>query len=599
MLELKHIDPSRIEDRAYQFADAAEIVGAMGKGKNVGLVYPTGTGKTFTAFLTVDQFLDSGKVLFLAHTNPLCNQHLRDARRLFSLGEEATNRLTGRESTKKRTTLWQKSRFVVATPQAIVNEIHAGRIVFEGISLVVFDEMHMARKKYAYVELAEMCRANDVRLLGLTASSGNADDIEIVEEHYHIRYWVYRSANDEAIRRFVFPKVEKPIVIESPRLHTAALKFLRRHILWIHNELAASGVVEAIPATDDFERRLPFYRLTELNALYPRLKKWVDAQKKKGGRSWDWYRYIALYGAYYRLMHLLNLFVTENYAVAEAYVKKISEELIDRNAEQPWLGPYYRLNPASLVWNSLYFQRFCRGLVYFREHGIKHPKVERLVSLIFTLLDQGDKVLVFSNYKESLDALAVELQSYKLDARVIAGNKFMVQREQQELLRAFREGEFSILLATTVIEAGIHVPKIDAVVNYSMPLTGIAQIQRGGRTGRTAVGEIYYLIADNSNDSSLYYAARSDNVAMHAEMLKRQNLQAREAQGEDVAWFWAKQAELPLVDEAGKSHHCERLEAAPRRTHGRRLPSPKSDQLRLFVEGGEDERKNIPILRPT
>lgn len=588
MLELRYAGRAVLEERAYQFTDAEEIATAMGQGKNCGLVYPTGMGKTFTAFLVADQYLDQGKVLLLAHTNPLCNQHLRDARRLFAVEDDEINRLTGRESTKKRLANWQQSRLIIATPQTIVNEIRAGRIAFEGIALVVFDEMHMARRKYAYVEIARLCRANNVRLVGLTASSGNADDIKVLEDHYHIRHWVYRSTSDEAVRRFIFPKVEKPIVIEAPRLHAAALKFLRCHILWIHNELAKSGVIEAMSATDDCEQRLPFYRLTELNALYPRLKKWIGAQKKKGERGFDLYRYIALYGAYYRLMHLLGLFVTENYEVAEAYVEKIRGELVERSLEHAWQETNFKLSPASLIWSGYYFQRFCRGLAYFRAQGIKHPKVERLVSLVFTLLDQGDKILIFSNYKESLDALKAELQSHNLEARVIAGNKFMKQKEQQELLSAFRDGEFPILLATTVIEAGIHVPKIDAVVNYSMPLTGIAQIQRGGRAGRTAVGEIYYLIADNSNDSSLYYAARSDNVAMDAEMRKRQKIQTREANGEDVSWFWSEQREMTLVDKTGRPQVAENLVALPRRTHGRKRARPNVVQLSLFAEGGEN-----------
>jgi len=543
MLDLNFIDEEKIERRHYQFADAEEIIKAGEQGLNCGLVYPTGTGKTFTAFLAIDHYLAKGKVLFLAHTNPLCEQHCRDARFVFNLPSDEINMMVGRVNAKKRMELWRKSRIIIATPQTIVGEIKKGTVDLSDAAFVVFDEMHMANKKYAYVEIARQCSLLKIRVLGLTASSGSGERIKLLEKNYSLAWWIYRSSKDEEVKKFVFPKSEKIVLIDYSDEHLEAMRSLRRCIFSVHNAFAKCGITTTIETPENFDKRLPFLRLTELNAIYERVNRWVSDQKAKD-KNFPWYDYVALYGAYYRLMHLLNLFVTENYIVASQYIEELSKQLIWLNSDDPWAFPYYRKNPVSLIWNNHDFQKFWKAVKSFVEEKRLHPKLARFLKLIDERMYEGNRVMVFSNFKSTLDVLHVKLKEGNVESRIVAGNEFMKTKEQQEVIRAFSAGDFSVLLATTVVEAGIHVPKIDAVINYSMPLTGIAQIQRGGRAGRTAVGLVYYLIMDNSNDSSLFFAARSDNRCMDEELRQRLAIQRMEKEGKDVRILRAEQEPL-------------------------------------------------------
>ncbi|MBI5077367.1 DEAD/DEAH box helicase family protein [Candidatus Falkowbacteria bacterium] len=590
MLELKFLNAEKIEKREYQFADAEQIIQAGQNGKNCGLVYPTGMGKTITAFLVADAYLaftpplaGQGKVLILAPTNPLCEQHFRDAWLLFNLPAEEINLLVGRVSVKKRFDIWRKSRIIVSTPQTIVGEMDCMRIDFENVAFVIFDEMHMANKNYAYVKVAEWCKNRNIRVLGLTASPGKSERIDQTERNFGVNWWVYRSAEDEEARRFVFPKNEKPLIVSYPEPHRGAMRFLRRCILFVHNEFAKSGLISSLPLNLDFDTRIDFYRLTELNEIYPRVKRWVEKQKREKSNEL-WYRYVALYGAYYRLMHLLNLFVTEDYRVALNYIDEISKQLIQVNASGPYCFPYYKMNPAKIIWENLDFHDFRLALLAMVQAGQRHPKLEKFLELIAPFISRGEKVLVFSNFKQTVDILADELKARGIKALAVAGNAFMKANEQKAVLDKFRHGECSVLAATTVIEAGIHVPKIDVVVNYSMPLTGIAQIQRGGRAGRTAVGLIYYLIMDNSNDSSLFYAARSENKKLGDEMRRRMFIQRAESKGEDMRICRAKPAELPL-DFSIQNGACF---TSKRKSKGSRasLGRPVGVQMDLFIAAG-------------
>jgi Fanconi anemia group M protein len=583
MLELNFIDEEKIERREYQFADAEEIIEAGERGLNCGLVYPTGTGKTFTAFLAVDHYLTKGKVLFLAHTNPLCEQHCRDARFVFNLPSDEINMMVGRVNAKKRAELWRRSRMIIATPQTIAGEIKKGTIDLSDVALVVFDEMHMANKKYAYVEIARECSLRQIRVLGLTASSGDSDRIKLLEKNYSLAWWIYRSSKDDEVKKFVFPKSEKVVLIDYSDEHLEVMRLLRRCIFSIHNAFSKCGIVAPIEIPENFDKRLPFLRLTELNDIYIRVNQWVSDQKAKDKNS-PWYDYIALYGAYYRLMHLLNLFVTENYEVVVQYIDEISKQLIWLNANDPWAFPHYRKNPASLIWNNHDFQKFWRAVKLFVQEKRLHPKLARFLKVIEERMFDGNKVLVFSNFKVTLDVLYEKLKDSGTESRIVAGNEFMKAKEQQEVIKAFSAGDFPVLLATTVVEAGIHVPKIDAVVNYSMPLTGIAQIQRGGRAGRTAVGLVYYLIMDNSNDSSLYFAARSDNRYMDEELKRRLIIQQMEKDGKDVRILRAEQAPLDLGGFIG--YEKKQPKPKTRRTISKATPVEQLDLFAINNQGG-------------
>src|SRR5207245_914650 len=57
------------------------------------------------------------------------------------------------------------------------------------------------------------------------------------------------------------------------------------------------------------------------------------------------------------------------------------------------------------------------------------------------------------------------------------------QREEQEILEKFKAGEVNVLVATSIGEEGLDIPKVDLVVFYEPVPSEIRTIQRRGRTG--------------------------------------------------------------------------------------------------------------------
>jgi len=99
----------------------------------------------------------------------------------------------------------------------------------------------------------------------------------------------------------------------------------------------------------------------------------------------------------------------------------------------------------------------------------------------------------------------------------------MTQAEQVERIRAFREGETNVLVATSVGEEGLDIPSADLVVFYEPVASAIRAIQRRGRTGRHSEGEVVMLLAEGTRDEHMLRASASRERRMleHLERIRR------------------------------------------------------------------------------
>ena len=90
--------------------------------------------------------------------------------------------------------------------------------------------------------------------------------------------------------------------------------------------------------------------------------------------------------------------------------------------------------------------------------------------------------LVFARTKHGAEKLMKTLVARGFDAASIHGNKSQGQRDRA--IRAFREGEVNVLVATDVAARGIDIPGVAHVVNYELPEVPQNYVHRIGRTAR-------------------------------------------------------------------------------------------------------------------
>ena len=115
--------------------------------------------------------------------------------------------------------------------------------------------------------------------------------------------------------------------------------------------------------------------------------------------------------------------------------------------------------------------------VYFVD---KENKLELLTHILQN--DISDSVLVFSRTKHGADKIARKLQSHKISAEAIHGNKS--QNQRQNALNNFKSGKTRILVATDIAARGIDIDELKYVVNFELSDVSETYVHRIGRTGR-------------------------------------------------------------------------------------------------------------------
>ncbi|MFQ5908098.1 MAG: DEAD/DEAH box helicase, partial [Thermoplasmata archaeon] len=163
------LEPADLEDRAYQVNIARSSLE-----RSTLVVLPTGMGKTVVALLVLAERLrqGAGRVLFLAPTKPLVEQHAAFLRERLRADIEV-GVLTGEVAPVDREWTWMHDDVIVSTPQVVRNDLKYQRAELEGFGLLIFDEAHRAVGDYAYVQVGAAYKAEAGLVMGITASPGS------------------------------------------------------------------------------------------------------------------------------------------------------------------------------------------------------------------------------------------------------------------------------------------------------------------------------------------------------------------------------------------------------------------------------------------
>jgi ATP-dependent RNA helicase RhlE len=105
-------------------------------------------------------------------------------------------------------------------------------------------------------------------------------------------------------------------------------------------------------------------------------------------------------------------------------------------------------------------------------------------NLLLHFLKEGTEgsTLIFTRTKYGAKNLARKLEKSGYAATSLQGN--MSQNQRVKALDGFRDGEYTIMVATDIAARGIDVSRVGQVINFDLPSTAEAYTHRIGRTGR-------------------------------------------------------------------------------------------------------------------
>lgn len=493
------IKEESLERREYQiniFEKATE--------KSTLVILPTGLGKTVIALLLIANRLQKypdQKVLFLAPTRPLVEQHREFLKKFLLVEERHIIVFTGETNREERKTRWDEAKVVVATPQAVQNDVRDRRITLDKVSLVVFDEAHRAVGDYAYVDISKKFwnSSTNPLVLGMTASPGASKvHIEEVCNNLGIKHIETRTISDPDVIPYIYGSSIQWVKVDLPDDFSKILKSLEKtyngYIYYLRNK--------------GFLKRKDSRRLTKRELLefqqYALEKKLYDA--------------LVHVAAAIKVHHAQELLLTQGITSVNLYFDRL------QNKKKKEMGRADRL----LLKNP----NFIDAILFAKECKVEHPKIPELKRIIKEQVDKkpDSSIIVFTHYRDTAEKVLHSIEELpgarpiKIIGQAARGTKGgLKQKEQVKILNNFRQKENNILIATSVAEEGLDIPSTDMVIFYEPIPSEIRSIQRRGRTGRAFPGKVVILIARGTSDEAYYWSSKKKELQMRKTLEKLKN----------------------------------------------------------------------------
>jgi ATP-dependent DNA helicase RecG len=148
-----------------------------------------------------------------------------------------------------------------------------------------------------------------------------------------------------------------------------------------------------------------------------------------------------------------------------------------------------------------------------RAKAYRHMRAQiekgRQAFVICPLVEESDKIDLPSA-EEMRDTLQ---QQVFPDLRVGLIHGRMLGREKDQAMRAFRDHEYDILVATAVVEVGIDVPNATTILIEGAERFGLAQLhQFRGRVGRGVHQSYCILVSDADNEVTVQRLEAMENT---------------------------------------------------------------------------------------
>ncbi len=499
-----NIKKDSIEKRQYQINIAESA-----KNENTLVVLPTGMGKTIIALILIAEHIKNNKndkILFLSPTKPLVNQHTSFLKEFLSINEEEIAIFTGEISPKKREDLWNKRRIIVSTPQVIQNDLLSRRLNLEDVSFIIFDECHHAVGEYAYVFVSEMYQKQRKKrhVLGITASPGN--DIEKIMEvtkNLDISNVEIRTKYDPDVKPYIHDLKIEWKEIKLPNDFSSTIQLLKKALSERLKKLKDITILDSASVSSINKRKL------------------LDAQKKiqaeiksRTNPPKILFKAASLQSECMKIHYALELFQTQGVNAFLNYFSRMSKEI---NSKKSSKSSKVLLNDNSIL----------EAIAYAKTLDIEHPKIEWVNNIVKEQIKNknNSKIIVFTHYRDTSKYITKHLEKNEniIPVRFIGqavknGDKGLTQKQQAEIISKFKNGDYNVLVATSVAEEGLDIPSTDLVIFYEPIPSEIRFIQRRGRTARKMPGKVIILIAKNTPDVGYYWSAKRKEKRMRNEL---------------------------------------------------------------------------------
>ena len=560
-----YVYPTNFEVREYQFDIVRKALF-----QNTLCAIPTGMGKTFiasTVMLNFFRWSQSGKIIFTAPTRPLVAQQIKACLGITGIPQDQTAILLDK-SRKNREEIWEEKRVFFTTPQVVENDLKRGVLHPKDIITIVIDEAHRATGSYAYTNIIKfVSRFNtSYRVLALTATPGtDLIGVQEVVNNLEISKIEARTEESADIVRYmrkksrakieVSPTVEIEDIIEQ--IGIAILPVLSQAIeLKIYEDCNPSQInafkamqqsqkIIANPGIPEGIKWRNFFILQLLNHVGQMLKRikiygirtfynyFIDKHKEfttkySLGKSTNKTAAELYYNPILTtMMKQCESLLSNPKFLGHGKLNHVREELADFFSDigsnsrviiftelresaleivkcvdtmnEP--GHPYQVRPHIFIGQAKGKEGFDEVTFARKNQPKGRKKADRLKRLEEEKQLEEDRKLKKTQAK-------LERGARRTGSSEEAQLNGMTQKQQKEVIMKFKNGEYNVLVCTSIGEEGLDIGEVDLIICYDTTSSPIKNIQRMGRTGRKRDGRIVLLFS--SNESLKFEQAMKD-----------------------------------------------------------------------------------------
>jgi len=522
-LNLSILNSAHLEVRDYQLKIANECAD-----KNSLVVLPTGLGKTIIAVLIASKILEkvpqNSKIIILAPTRPLINQHYETFLKFLKIPEEKLAILTGKIAPENRVDIFNAKQILFYTPQTLRNDLVSRKYTLKDTALIIFDEAHHTSGDYPYTMIADeyLDHNPDSVILALTASPGASKKkiTELCENlHIPIKNIHIRTRRDSDVKNYLKAMDIYKIGVKLTPFMSEAYDMInivleeRLHYLSQLNFLEVQGEI--------LHTKVIRKDLLRLNTELVR--------KVKGdGDKTGVYKALSINAQALILFHMLELVEQQGLDVLLEYLEKLNREAKKRSSSKA-----NKILAADSRVRKLFIE--LKKNHEFSPDNLVHPKFQILVKVLLEELrnNKNARILVFVKLRNSVRNIVNNLKDIDIikpirfvgQATKSQDDKGLSQKRQIEILNQFKQGLYNVLVSTNVGEEGLDIAECDLVVFFDVVASEIRLIQRKGRTARHRQGKVVILYCKETHDEIYLRIALSKLKRMNVTLKNPRQLQ--------------------------------------------------------------------------
>lgn len=226
-----------------------------------------------------------------------------------------------------------------------------------------------------------------------------------------------------------------------------------------------------------------------------------------------------------------------------------------------------------------------------------------VASAIKREMERGGQVFYLHNRVEDMEQVADQIQALVPEARVATANGRMNQTQMEGVISDYLEGDYDVLVTTTIIETGVDMPNTNTLVVENADRYGLSQLyQIRGRVGRSSRVAYAYLMYRPNKVLTEVGEKRLEAIKNFTELGSGFKIAMRDLSIRGAGNLLGKQ-QHGFIDSVGFDLYSQMLNEAVARKRGHTKTEKTNSELNLEIDAYlpadyiTDERQKVELYK--